>query len=161
MTISQHSGRRADKLPIYQAARTALATSRVRFQDLASSFGRERGRERHPFPDGLDETSCRDGMGQVVAAHQQTQIIDPATVDATFTALLTDFQPGCPRYQSYLHAFAGKDLLWAMDGALRGLGFASAWSFRDKVLDGIEMSPDDIGAWLPEWGELQRAIDNA
>ena len=69
-------------------------------------------------------------------------------------------QPGCPRHRSYLHAFAGKDLLWSLDESLRGFGLASAWSFRDKVLDGIEMSPDDLGAWLPEWAALQRAIDN-
>jgi hypothetical protein len=68
-----------DRLPGYQAARAALAASRIRFRDLPSSFGKERGSERHPFPDSLDETSCRDGMRQVVAAHQQTQIVEVAT----------------------------------------------------------------------------------
>jgi hypothetical protein len=150
-----------DRLPIYQAARSALASSRVRFEGLPSSFGKERGRERHPFPDDLDETSCRDGMRQLVARHRQTQIVELATVEAAFAALLPEFQAGGPRHTWHLHAFAGKDLLWDMNDALRGFGFASAWAFREQVLIGIQRSPDDIGAWLPEWDELQRAIDNA
>jgi hypothetical protein len=154
-------GAARDRLPAYQAARAALAASRIRFRDLPSSFGKERGSEQHPFPDSLDDSSCRDGMRQVVAAHQQTQIVEVGTVEAAFTSLLPQFQAGGPRHASHLHSFAGKDLLWAMDDALRGLGFAGAWAFREKVLLGIQQSPDDIGAWLPEWGELQRAIDSA
>ncbi len=148
-----------DRLPCYQAARTALATSRLRFRDLESAFGKPRGSERHPFPDGLDEASCRVGLGEVVTQHQVQQTIKLDDVEAKFAQLLPEYQPGGPRHQPFLHAFSGKDLLWAMDGALRQLGFAGAWAFRERVLDGIDQSPDDVGAWLPEWGALQRAID--
>jgi hypothetical protein len=148
-----------DLLPIYQAARTSLATSRVRFRDLESCFGKERGSERHPFPDALDEASCRQGLREVIARHHGSQVVQLVDVEAKFTALLPDFHPGGLRYLSFLQAFSGKDLLWAMDGALRGLGFASPWVFREKVLLGIEQSPDDIGTWLSEWSALQVAID--
>ena len=150
-----------DQLSIYQAARAALATSRVRFSDLPSSFGRKRGEARHPFPDQLDEAACRNDLRQVVLSHRQAHVIDPGEVETAFSALLAEFQVGGSRHQWYLHAFAGKDLLWGMDGNLRSVGFASAWSFRDKVLDGIEMSPNEIADWLPEWKALQRAIENA
>jgi hypothetical protein len=149
-----------DQLHIYQAARTALATSRVRFQDLASSFGRKHGRERHLFPDDLDDANCRDGMRQAVGSHRQAQVVEFATVEAAFEALRLDFQVGAPRYASYLHAFAGKDLLWHMDNSLRGFGFAGSWAFREQVVIGIQRTRDDIGTWLPEWRALQQAIDN-
>ncbi len=100
-------------------------------------------------------------MRRVVLSHGQSQVIDPDAVETAFTAMLAEFRIGGSRHQWYMHAFAGKDLLWVMDGNLRNLGFTSVWSFRDTVLDAIEMSPDDIADWLPEWKELQRAIENA
>jgi len=149
-----------DRLAVYQAARTALATSRLRFRNLPSSFGKERGRERHPFPDNLDEGSCQDGLREVVSLHQESQVVQLDDVEAKFRALLPEFQPGGVRYHSFLHAFCGKDLLWVMDDALRGFGFAGAWAFREKVVTGITQSPDDISGWLPEWRELQLAIES-
>jgi hypothetical protein len=149
-----------DRLPIYQAARTALATSRLRFRDLPSSFGKARGRERHPFPDNLDEATCQDGLREVVSFHQGSQVVKLDDVQAKFSALLPEFEPGGVRHRSFLHAFSGKDLLWLMDDALRGFGFTGAWTFREKILNCIAQSPDDIGGWLPEWRELQLAIDS-
>lgn len=149
-----------DRVTVYQAARTALATSRLRFRDLPSSFGKARGRERHPFPDNLDEASCQDGVREVVLLHQESQVVKLDDVEAKFSVLLPEFQPGGVRYRSFLHSFSGKDLLWVMDDALRGFGFAGAWAFREKVVTGITQSPDDIGGWLPEWRELQLAIES-
>jgi hypothetical protein len=149
-----------DRLPTYQAARTALASSRARFRDLPSSFGKARGRERHPFPDDLDEKTCEDGLREVVFLHQESQVVKLDDVQAKVSALLPEFQPGGARYNSFLHAFSGKDLLWLMDDALRGFGFPGAWAFREKILTGIAQSPDDIGDWLPEWRALQLAIES-
>ncbi len=57
--------------------------------------------------------------------------------------------------------FAGKDLLWAMDGSLRNNGFGSAGAFREKILVGISKADAEVWKWLPEWEELRRAVENS
>jgi hypothetical protein len=146
-----------DHIAIYQAARVALSSRRPRFRDLGSSFGRPRGSGRHPFPEALDEAACRAGIRQVVTEHRETQLLAPEEVENTFQALLPACQPGGDRYRDFLHAFAGKDLLWAMDGALHDFGGAAV--FLEKVLTGISGTAEDISEWLHEWRSLQQAID--
>ncbi len=147
-----------DRIAIYQAARTALSANRSRFYPLPSSFGSERGRENHPFPDAFDEDSCRNSMFQTLAAYQQIQCISREQLAVSFDAYLMECrQSGC-RYQHYLHAFAGKDLFWAMDSWLRANNFIGANAFREKILCGISKTAEDIAPWLQEWENLRDTI---
>jgi len=145
----------------YQAARTALSISRVNLRHLPSAFGPERGREKHPFPDALDEVACCAGLRETVEAHRQTQVVSADDVEARFRVLLPECRPGGIRHTHYLYAFAGKDLLWAMHLALQALGFQGAMAFRERILVGIAGTAEDIGDWLPEWRALQQAVEAA
>ncbi len=148
-----------DAIAVYQAARTSLATCRKRFRPLASSFGRERTREKHVFPDALDDRACREGIRSAVAEHRESQFVESDEVLNRFEALLPEFSPGGIRHRDYLHAYAGKDLLCSMDPALRLFGFASAVTFREKVLIGITQTTEDVGGWLAEWAQLREIVE--
>ena len=78
-----------------------------------------------------------------------------------FDAYLCDFEKGAVRLLNFLHAFAGKDLLWAMNESLGQMGFTGAWVFREKVLKGIARTNEDIADWLPEWKALRDEVDRA
>ncbi|MBF0551184.1 MAG: hypothetical protein HQK60_11680 [Deltaproteobacteria bacterium] len=148
----------SDKIAIYQAARTALSVCRRRFRPLPSAFGPARGREEHPFPDDLTEIGCRQGIRQAVETHQDTQTVTVQDVLACFNNYLPDFLVNGVRSQHYLHAFAGKDILWAMDEHLRQYEFAGAMAFREKILQGIRQTSEDIADWHPEWRALREQI---
>jgi hypothetical protein len=154
-------GAARDRLTFYQAARAALSGHRRRFAPLPSSFGRHRGRDAHPLPDDTSEPACRRGIRECVEDYSAEQSVTVEQVGAAFDTLKPQFVVGGARYDHYLAAFAGKDILWAMDADLRGFGFDGALPFREKVLVGIQSSADDIGAWLPEWKALQEAVDSA
>lgn len=154
-------GATRDRLTFYQAARAALSDCRRRFRPLSCSFGRERGREDHPLPDDTSEEACREGIRGCVEAYNLGQSVTVDEVDAAFDMLKPTFAAGGARYNHYLAAFAGKDILWAMDEDIRGFDFNGVLPFREKVLVGIQNSTDDIGDWLPEWKALQEAVDNA
>jgi hypothetical protein len=150
-----------DAITVYQAARIALSVRRPRFSPLANCFGPERGKGRHPFPDALDETSCLDGIRQVVADYQARLVVSNADIQGEFKTRLPECQPGGPRFNAFFHAFSGKDLVWSMTPALQAFGFASAATFLERILVGIEQTTDDLGAWLAEWGALQLLMDSA
>jgi hypothetical protein len=150
-----------DHLTLYQAARAALSERRRRFRPLFDSFGRERGREGHRLPDDPSEDACREGIRRCVEAYHADQIVTAPEVDAAFDLLRPEFAVGGARYDHYLAAFAGKDILWAMDADLRSFGFEGVLPFLEKVLVGIQNSLDDLGEWLPEWKALQEAVQNA
>lgn len=148
-----------DRLSLYQAARAALSDRRRRFLPLSSSFGRERGREGHLLPDDTSEDGCREGIRGCIEAYNAGQSVTVEEVDAAFDTLTPEFTVGGARYEHYLAAFAGKDIIWAMDAEIRGFGFDGVLPFRERVLVGIQNSTDDIGEWLPEWKALQEAVD--
>lgn len=150
-----------DEIAIYQAARTALSACRRRFSPLSSAFGPKRGRENHPFPDKLDELSCRAGVDHTVQEHADAHVATPEHAVSRFSAYTQEFQSGAARCNYFLHAFAGKDLLWAMNERLRQWGFAGAWAFREKVLMGVMRAGDDIANWLPEWKALLEEVKSA
>jgi hypothetical protein len=142
----------------YQAARASLATSRRRFRPMPSAFGLPRGRDRHIFPNALDEASCRQELRATVAEHHAAQEVRVADVEAAFDVLLPDFAENGIRFEQYMTAFAGKDLLFAMSPSLVHWGFASASVFVERILIGITQSADDIANWLPEWAALRAAV---
>jgi hypothetical protein len=150
-----------DQLMFYQTARAALSNRRGRFNPLSCSFGRERGREDHPLPDDTTEAACREGIRICVGAYNIGQSVTVEEVNAAFDMLMPEFTVGGARYDHYLAAFAGKDILWAMDAEIRRFGFDGVIPFREKVLVGIQNSTDDVGGWLPEWKALQQAVENA
>lgn len=148
-----------DRIADYQAARTALSASRKRFRNLPSCFGPERGKEKHPFPNDLDEGHCRDGIKMTVASHKANQQVQETDVLVCFEKFLQECQPQGIRYRHYLHAFAGKDLFLAMDDWFKGNGTpGGAQAFREKILTGIQRTTEDISTWLPEWAQLRQQI---
>ncbi|MCX7044150.1 MAG: hypothetical protein NTX50_01520 [Candidatus Sumerlaeota bacterium] len=147
-----------DSLCLYQAARTALSANRRRFRDLESSFGKEKGKQNHRFPERLDEASCLAGIREAVAYHQTAQIVQPENVIDSFQRYKGECQTGGMRYQSFMHSFAGKDLLWMMRDWFSQNGFKSPWVFLEMILHGIRQTADDIANWLPEWKELKEII---
>ncbi|WP_130471653.1 hypothetical protein [Candidatus Magnetaquicoccus inordinatus] len=148
-----------DRIAIYQAARTALRSNRPKYhQPLASCFGRARGREKYCFPDALDEGSCLDGLKKNVAQYTGANLVQESVVLNSFTCFLSECCPGGKRYQNYLSAFSGKDLLLAMEDWLKANGYAGAFAFREKILQGLHKSSDDIALWLPEWQHLRTIV---
>ncbi|MBF0134473.1 MAG: hypothetical protein HQL75_18035 [Magnetococcales bacterium] len=149
-----------DRIADYQAARTALSANRKRFKNLPSSFGPERGKEKHPFPDALDERHCREGIHAAVANHQEDQRIQASDVINAYERFLPECRPQGVRYQHFRYAFAGKDLFLAMDDWFKEHGFQGAWAFREKVLIGIQRTTEDISTWEPEWDQLRKQIQS-
>jgi hypothetical protein len=139
----------------YTAARTALTCCRVRFVPLDNSWGTERGRDKHKFPDDRQEADCRQSIGEVVRQYQQDQIVQEADVLNNFDALLPACRPGGQRFQGFLTFFAGKDLLWAMQTDLERFNLGTPRAFRERILVGIENSPEDVWTWLAEWQQLR------
>lgn len=143
----------------YAAARTALATSRVRFSPLPSSWGPERGSDRHKFPDQREEVNCRNAISTIIKQHEQTQTVLENDVLNRFNIFLPLCHPGGYRFQDFLTFFSGKDLLFGMQAALTRFGFTSPFEFRERILKGIENSTEDVWTWLPEWGRLRELIN--
>lgn len=147
-----------DKISIYQASRIALSISRKRFNPLASSFGTPKGKnEQHLFPDRLDEPACIEGIKNAIQDHQQNQIVSENDVIQAFERYKPDCLAGGDRYQHYLVAFSGKDLLWSMNEWFEQNNIIGAWAFREKVIKGIQNSTDDVALWLNEW-EILRSM---
>ncbi|MDQ1354927.1 MAG: hypothetical protein QG657_5236 [Acidobacteriota bacterium] len=147
-------------IAIYQAARTALSTNRSRFNPLASAFGKECGREKHLFPAALDEESCKKGILENIDKYRKTQSVDEKSVLNSFEMYKSECLEGGQRFNDFLHAFSGKDLLWGMNDWLAANGFTGVLAFREKIVSGIQRSTEDISTWLPEWGKLRTIIAN-
>ena len=148
----------AEALVAYEAARTALSICRRRLRPMPTSWGPQRGRERHPFPDDISEAGCRSGLRSTVEEHSEGQAVTPDEVLKRYLDLSPKFAAGAPRRRDFLWTFAGKDLLWVMEAGLKELGLGSGRAFREQVLLGIEKTPDDISTWLPEWEALAAAV---
>jgi hypothetical protein len=147
-------------IAIYQAARTALSVHRPRFNPLSSAFGKECGKEKHLFPAVLDEESCIKGILENIDKYRKTQSIDEKNVLESFESYKSECLEGGQRFNDFLQAFSGKDLLWAMNDWLADNGFIGALAFREKIVNGIQRSTEDISIWLPEWDKLRTIIAN-
>ncbi len=157
LAYREHLDAAADRLAAYQAARTALSTCRRRFRPMPTSWGPERGRDKHPFPDDLGPEDCRAGLRATVEEHHGGQSVTPEDVLARYEELLPEFTAGGPRRRYFLWTFAGKDLVHVMESGLQAMGLGSGRAFRERVLLGIEKTADDISTWLPEWAALAAA----
>jgi hypothetical protein len=45
-----------------------------------------------------------------------------------------------------------------MDVDLRQVGFGDFGSFRERILTGIDFTPNDVADWLPEWAAQRTEI---
>lgn len=82
-----------DNIAIYQAARTALAINRKRFDNLPSAYGRPCGKKEHLFPEfPQDEDKCKLGIKEVVEKYNKERCISSDDVIQTFDSLLSDFK---------------------------------------------------------------------
>jgi hypothetical protein len=61
-------------------------------------------------------------------------------------------------YYQHQRFFSGKDLLYGMRDKLRRFGFQSPVVFREQIVNGIEMSEQEVWTWLSEWQRLRDLI---
>lgn len=148
----------AEAVADYTAARTALSVSRVRFSPMDNAWGKEKGSDKHKFPDERGETDCRKGINEVVKEYARTQVVQEGAVLHEFDTLLPACRPNGQRFKHFIAFFSGKDLLYGMEDALTGLGFKSPFEFRERILKGIENSSEDVWTWLPEWTQLRKLV---
>ncbi|SLM29879.1 hypothetical protein MTBBW1_200016 [Desulfamplus magnetovallimortis] len=148
-----------DKLSAYQSARLALSTNRIRLKDLPSNFGQKKGRDKYLFPEHFDKEFCLTQLDQLIEQHHETQLVKKEDIVNSFTAYLPECEAGGCRNQYYLHAFAGKDLFWAMDDWFKDNDLQGAGAFRERVLIGIQRATNDIADWLKEWADLREKIE--
>ena len=148
----------AESIADYTAARFALSRSRLHFSPLDNAWGPERGSDHHPFPADRNEAECRRAIGDIVRQHQVEQTANEAEVMSKFDEFLPTCRPPGVRFRNFLTYFSGKDLLFGMETALIGFGFASPFEFRERVLKGLEYSPEDVWTWLPEWSRLRELV---
>ncbi len=151
----------AEFIADYTAARIALAISRIRFSPLSNSWGRERGSDRHKFPDALGEADCCSAISAILKQYEQTQTIQENEVLSKFNTFLSICRPGGYRFQHFLTYFSGKDLLFGMETTLASFGFTSPFEFRERILKGIENSAEDVWTWLPEWTRLRELLSTS
>ncbi len=150
----------AESIADYTAARTALSLARPRFLPLSNCWGRERGRNHHPFPDNRGEADCRKAIQTIALEYSAAHRIQEQDILDRFGQLLPVCRPGGSRFGHYLTFFSGKDLLLSMESALATLGLGSPAEFLERVLSGMERSVEDTWTWLPEWSQLRKLAQN-
>lgn len=152
----------ASKIAAYTAARIALS---LYLQNRPSPpnnlWGEERDKKesyRFPKDKGLTEVNCRAEVNNIVKQYEQRLSSPQYNIIGEFDRLLPSCRSGGSRFQNFLTFFAGKDLLYGMQDALRQFGFESPVAFCKRVLKGIEDSAEDVWMWLPEWQRLRELI---
>jgi hypothetical protein len=83
---------------------------------------------------------------------------EPKQVITEYRRLLPLHATSGLRRAHFLYTYAGKDLLVQMDGDLKQVGFGDFGDFRERILTGIDSTPDDIAGWLPEWAALRTEV---
>lgn len=139
----------------YTAARIALSLCRQSYLPLKNCWGNICG--QHLFPDKLSESDCRDEIRNIVSHYEQFQHIVESDVLNRFHSLLSVCRIGGNRFQNFMTFFSGKDLLYGMKTALINFGLGEPFVFRERIVKGIERSPD-VWTWLPEWNQLRQLV---
>jgi hypothetical protein len=146
-----------DSIMIYQAARIAL-TQAGKPCYLRTNFGKARGKYNYRFPQKRDMLSCEQEMKKLFQNRNQ-QII---TINETLENFHRIFEEECsfgkPRYNDYLYAFSGKDILWAMEDWFAKTPFRCHTIFLETILTGIEHADENISLWCYEWKDLVNKI---
>jgi hypothetical protein len=142
----------------YTAARVALSLTRLTVKQLPNQWGRRRGHDRYPYPDNVSRSACRREIKRIVVKQTRGVLPEPKQVIAELRRLLPLHDTTGIRRAHYLHTYAGKDLLIQMDDDLRQFGFGDFGDFRERILSGIDFTPDEIANWLPEWAALRNEI---
>jgi hypothetical protein len=150
--------RAARDISDYTAARLALSRCRLTVKQLPNRWGKPRGSDKHLFPDNLTQSACRQEIKRLVRRQTQGTLPEPRQVVAEFRRFLPPHGTTGNRRAHALYTYSGKDLLIQMDGELRHVGFGDFGDFRERILTGIDFTPDDIADWLPEWAALRTEI---
>lgn len=154
----------AEKIAAYTAARIALSLYLQNRPSPPNNFwGDERDKKevyRFPRDKALTDGNCRSEVNKIVKEYSQRLSSPQIDVISEFERLLPTCRLSGSRFQNrnFLTFFAGKDLLYGMQDALKKFGFESPIVFRERVLKGIEDSAEDVWTWLPEWQQLRELI---
>jgi hypothetical protein len=148
-----------DSIAVYQAARIAL-TQAGKPRYLCTSFGHARGQYNYRFPQQPDRSSCEHEIKILFQNHDQSLVTLKETLTEFHRIIDMECSRGKPRYQDYLYAFSGKDLLWAMEDWFAKTPFRSHAVFQETILTGIENANEDIALWCHEWKDLVNKIKN-
>ncbi|MDR2408893.1 MAG: hypothetical protein LBE13_12390 [Bacteroidales bacterium] len=142
-----------DSIMIYQAARIAL-TQAGKPCYLRTNFGKARGKYNYRFPQKRDMLSCEQEIKKLFQNQSQRAV----TINEVLGNFHRIFEEECsfgkPRYNDYLYAFSGKDILWAMEEWFSKTSFQNNITFQEIILTGIENSSKDIATWCNEWQYL-------
>lgn len=147
----------ASKIAAYQAARITLTLNRPHSAPLQNSFGKLRGRGRHPMPEDLGRDRCLHEAKQLVHEWNSQRQIGEASLEQAFIAAETECSPDGVRGKHFMTSFAGKDLLWAMEDYLNSSGFRGPAVFLEQILTRLGDS-SDVWEWLPEWQALRQLV---
>jgi hypothetical protein len=147
----------ASKIAAYQAARITLTLNRPHSAPLQNSFGKLRGRGRHPMPEDLGRDRCLHEAKYLVHEWNSQRQIGMDALDAAFIAAETECSPDGVRRKHFMTSFAGKDLLWAMEDYLKSSGFRGPAVFLEQILTRLGDS-SDVWEWLPEWQALREML---
>ncbi|MBE9142715.1 hypothetical protein [Planktothrix mougeotii] len=149
----------AEILANYTAARATLS-----YFYLQNSWGEQISKTyRFPGLSSLGKDKCRENIKQIFDKKVGDRILDRDQILNKFDEFRKQLRPGGEKFQYYLTFFAGKDLLYLMKEPLEKFGFCSKdprAEFIERVLKGLENSPENVWTWLPEWKELRKLIEN-
>lgn len=147
----------ASQIATYQAARVALTLNRPRSAPLQNSFGKLRGRGRHPMPEDLGRDRCLHEAKHLVHEWNSQRQIGEAALEQAFIVAETECSPDGVRRKHFMTSFAGKDLLWAMEDYLKSSGFRGPAFFLEQILTRLGDSTE-VWEWLPEWQALREML---
>jgi hypothetical protein len=156
----------AEKITAYTAARITLSLYlSSRPSPPNNAWGEERDRKegyRFPKDKGLTEVNCKAELNNIIKQYEQRLSSPRRNPNEEFERLLPTCKTGGSRFQNqnFLTFFAGKDLLYGMRDELSRFGFESPAIFRERILQGIEETDEDVWTWLPEWNSLQELLLN-
>jgi len=154
----------AEKMSYYTAARITLSFYLQNRPSPPQNYWGEKQYKKYKDEDyycpkdrGLTRDNCRSQTNNIVTQYQNS-LGKKLDILGAFDRLLPSCRPGGFRFENYLTFFAGKDLLFGMQNALRKFNFESPVVFRQAIIQGIAESPEDVWTWLPEWQKLQELI---
>lgn len=102
------------------------------------------------------ERQCQTRGSEAVRRHSTSSL--RALAQERYVALLPGCTAGGRFHGAALWCFAGKDLVWALESALKSMGHDTPPVFLERIMTGIEDSMDDVWTWVPEWSALRATV---